>query len=329
MAEFIIGSPLRRVARRYPTLQRLLWWLDFVLVWMLVKVFTLLPIDFASRLGRRVGRWIGPRMRRKTALYRENMRVAFPDLSEEELDARVRDAWGQAGRILAEYPHLEKFLRQEDRLEIVIKEPIPAYTDPEHPCVVVSAHVSNWEIVCSAMAKMGMPNASLYTPPTNPYFDRMLADSRKALNCELLARDNSARLLMKALKSGRTAGMVMDRRVDEGHPIRFFGRDKLTTLVPARLALKFNCELVPAHVERLHDARYRVTFLPPVRPRDPAAGETEQAVDMTEQLHGLFESWIRENPADWFCSKRLWDKPIASSDTKPPEKKSSIESYPA
>ena len=132
----------------------------------------------------------------------------------------------------------------------------------------MTAHQSNWEVVCSAMAKLGIPNASLYSPPTNPLLDRMLLESRRALNCELLPRENSARLLMRALKQGQTAAMVMDRRVDDGKPIRFFGRDKLSTIMPARLALKFNCDLVPVQVERLQDAHYRVTFHPPVRPRD-------------------------------------------------------------
>jgi KDO2-lipid IV(A) lauroyltransferase len=329
MAEFILGNPLRKIARKYRPLQRLLWRLDFGMVWLLVRSFSLLPVDFASRLGQRVGRWIGPRLKSKTAIFRENMRIAFPELSEAELDARVREAWGRAGRILAEYPHLATILADDQRLDIVIRETVPVYADANQPCVVVSGHISNWEVVCLAMAKLGIPNASLYSPPTNPFLDRMLADSRKPLKCELLARDNSTRPLVRALKSGRTAGMVMDRRVDEGHPIPFFGRDKLSTLIPARLALKFDCALVPAQVERLEDARYRVTFHPPVRPGNPGAGETEQAVDMIEQLHRMFEDWIRQNPEDWFCSNRLWDKDNSPPAANAPRGECKLESYAA
>ncbi len=80
MAEFIVGNPIRHIARRYPRLRRVLWRLDFAFVWLLVRTFSLLPVDFASRLGQRVGGWIGPRMKRKTAIYRENLRTAFPEL---------------------------------------------------------------------------------------------------------------------------------------------------------------------------------------------------------------------------------------------------------
>jgi KDO2-lipid IV(A) lauroyltransferase len=29
---------------------------------------------------------------------------------------------------------------------------------------------------------------------------------------------------------------------------------------------------------------------------------------MIQQVHQQFEDWIRQQPEDWFCSKRLWPK---------------------
>ena len=100
----------------------------------------------------------------------------------------------------------------------------------------------------------------------------------------------------------------MDQRVDSGVPIPFFGIDKHTTLVPARLALRHGYDLVPVRTERLDGARFRVTFLPPLRPDDPGADEIEQARQVTRKINALFEEWIRERPTDWWCSKRRWPK---------------------
>ena len=236
------------------------------------------------------------------------MVIAFPELNNAEIDELVIRAWGRSGRVLAEYPHLDTILKEDDRLIINIREPLEACENPTRPCVIVTAHQSNWEVVCSAMAKLGIRNVSLYSPPSNPLLDRMLLESRQALNSELLPRDNSARLLMRALKKGQSVAMVMDRRVDEGKFIRFFGRDKLSTIMPAKLALKLNCDLVPVQVQRLQDAHYRVTFHPPIVPEDTGVDENTQAIDMIQQVHHQFENWIRQQPEDWFCSKRLWPK---------------------
>jgi len=308
VAELIVGNPFRKLARKHPLLRNVLLWLDFALLWMVKHLSLLLPVDLGSRLGRRIGASLGPRLSSKTAIYRNNMAIAFPQLSDDELDDLVTRAWGQAGRILAEYPHLERILQDPERLEIDIREPIATYSDPSHPCVIVTAHQSNWEVVCTAMARLGIPNTSLYSPPSNPLVDRLLLDSRRALGCELITRENSARPLLRALQKGRTAAMVMDRRVDDGEPISFFGHDKHSTLLPAKLALKFSCDLVPVQVERLKDAHFRVTFHPPLRPTCPDTDENTRAIDLTKQIHTHFEDWIRQNPQDWFCSKRLWPK---------------------
>jgi KDO2-lipid IV(A) lauroyltransferase len=310
MSAFVIGHSLRNVARKYPLLAKLLWRLDFIFVWLMIATFRCFPIDTASRFGSRVMRWLGSFMKRKSSIFRANLQMACPELSADELDVLVSNAWGATGRVLAEYPHLETILEQEQRLQIEILEPIVTYSQPDKPCVIVTAHLSNWEVVCSAMARMGIPNSSLYSPPHNPYLDKLLQDSRQALNCELYPRDNSARLLMRALKKGRTAAMVMDRRVEEGgQAVRFFGRDKPATLLPAKLALKFNCDLVPVQVERLQDAHFKVTFHPPIHPALATADEHAQALDMTRQIHQHFERWIRAHPEDWFCSKRVWPRP--------------------
>ena len=124
MAEFIVGNPLRKLARDRLWLRQLLWRLDFVVVWLLVRLAQLLPVDTASRLGDRVGSWIGPKLKAKTAIYRANMAVAFPEMTAAELDQLVVRAWGRSGRVLAEYPHLGTILSEEERLTIDIREPI-------------------------------------------------------------------------------------------------------------------------------------------------------------------------------------------------------------
>ncbi len=328
VAEFIVGNPLRNLARRYPLLRDALWRIDYALIWVVLKLSQLVPTDAGSRFGARVGGWIGPKLKRKTAIYRENMATAFPQLNDAELDQLVKRAWSRAGRILTEYGHLTTILNEPERLHIDIREPIATYSEPATPCVFVSAHQSNWEVSCSALAKLGVPNASLYSPPTNPLLDKLLLDSRKALNCELLPRENSARDLMRSLKQGRSVGIVMDRRVDDGRPIQFFGQPKLSTLLPAKLALKMGCPLVPIQVERLQDARFRVTFHPPVVPTDAEANENDQAIDIIQQVHQLFEDWIRAKPEDWFCTKRLWAR-ANTDEIKEAGRDADIDSYAA
>lgn len=306
MSEFILGHGLRHVARRHGWLRRALWRLDYALLWTLIRLFQLLPPDAASRLGARLGRLVGPLLRHKTRLFRDNLRIALPTLDEAQRAAIVREAWAQGGRILAEYPQIPRMHRDPGRIEIV-----DAGFDParDGQCIFVMGHLGSWEAPpLLMMARLGLPFAALYAPPSNPHLERMLVDSRAALGCALVSREHSVRAMTRVLREGRSLGVVVDRRVDGGTPLRFFGHDKPSTLLPAKLALRSDLPLVPLRAQRIRDAHFRVTLHAPVRPAQRQGTPEAQARDMMQQVHGYLEAWIREEPAAWFCSKRLWPR---------------------
>lgn len=308
MAKYILGNALRKQAQRRPLLQRLLWAVDLLLIGLLYGLLRLLPVRVASALGRRLGRLAGPALRSRSQHIRNNLQVAFPDMPAEEVRALVPEVWGNAGAVLAEYAHMARLSAPgSPYLDIRFMGEPP---QPQQPAIYVSAHQANWEVAGGALSSLGVPFTVLYTPPDNPWLDRLLVRSRRVLNCELLPRENSMRPLLRALQSGRSAAMVMDRRTDEGEAVPLFGHDKPTSTLPARLALKFDCPLIPIRVERLPRARFRVTFYPALSPTDATQSTDAIALDLTGQINRLFEQWISERPGEWFCSKRIWPKGI-------------------
>ena len=43
---------------------------------------------------------------------------------------------------------------------------------------------------------------------------------------------------------------MIDQRVSEGIPVKFFNKTALTTTIPAQLVKKYNCDVIPVYVER-------------------------------------------------------------------------------
>ena len=170
--------------------------------------------------------------------------------------------------------------------------------------------MGNWELTGAAASLQGIPMTAIYAPSQNPFIDRMLRRRREALGCRLVSLDEGARPLMRELAEGRSVGLVVDTRDDDGVPVPFFGLDKLTTLAPARLALRFGCDLIPARIERLAPARFRLTVHEPIRPDPALASDKEQAIQMMSEVNRLFEQWIRERPEQWLCIKRTWPKTL-------------------
>ena len=63
-----------------------------------------------------------------------------------------------------------------------------------------------------------------------------------------------------------------------------------------------------ARAERLPEGRYRITMYEPLTSRNPDAPQKDQVLDLTAQINGYFENWIREYPDQWICLKRRWPK---------------------
>lgn len=311
LAKFILGNALRKKALHNRLLRHALWLLDLLVIGLLYGLFRLLPVAWASRTGDWLGRRIGPWFRSRCDHMRANLGLAFPDKSQEEIGRLLPEIWGNAGAVLGEYPHLARIVDpHHDYLELVFEHEIPTYSDPTRPAVFVSAHTANWEVAAAALFRFAVPLAVLYSPLANPWLDRLLRRSRRALGCELIPSTASMRPFVQALKQNRSVAMVMDRRIDQGTPIPFFGAEKPSSTLAARLALRFGCPLVPVQVERRGGPCFTITFHRPLSVTDPEADSAAQAWDLTRQIHRHFEQWITQRPEDWFCSKKIWSSAI-------------------
>ena len=78
---------------------------------------------------------------------------------------------------------------------------------------------------------------------------------------------------------------------------------------PAFLAARLQLSFVPVRVERLGGCRFRVSVDAPIEPDRSLGNPRVIARDMTARLYALFESWIRERPEQWLCTKRRWPDP--------------------
>jgi KDO2-lipid IV(A) lauroyltransferase len=311
VAALFLNSVLRRRIDRVAMLQRARWRIEAGLLYLFWQLCERLQPQAAAAFGQRVLRRIGPHLG-KDAHVRRNLRLAFPRLGDRERAALLRELWGNAGAVLAECPHYRTICHDDfdGHFEYVENWNLDEYRAGRKHGVFVTAHVGNWELTAAAAGHQGIPITVIYAPSRNPYIERLLHDRRRALGCRLVRLDEGARPLMRELAEGRSVGLVVDARDDDGVPIPFFGLDKLTTLAPARLALRFGCELIPVRVERLGPARFRLTVHEPIRPDSALTSDKDRAVQMMTEVNRLFEQWIRERPEQWLCLKRAWPRAL-------------------
>ena len=310
MPQFIIGNSIKSFAEKYPVVRNAIWLAEAGIFRAFFGLLGLLPVETASRLAQRLAMAVGPHLK-KHKVFMRNIELAFPDKSAQQCEVIVRGIWANMGAIIGEFPHLQTICQDEKhkRLKIAVAGHIEALQQSGgKPVIVVSAHQSNWEVAGAAVSQMGIPCADAYTPMGNPWLNRMISKYREVLGVKFFPRENSMKPMLRHLANGESLGFFMDQRIDDGQPVPFMGMDKMTTVVPAKLGLRFDCQILPLRVQRQGDAQYLVTFYPPVQVDDEDADEAEKILQITRKINGYLEHWVRESPMEWFPSKRRWDK---------------------
>ena len=316
MAKFILGNAHRHKALKNSVVRNALWLADFVFVYAVMGIFRLLPVTWASRFGASLGAAFSHKTGTRSRHVRANLSLALPDTPPEEIDLLAREVWRNAGSVLAEYPNLGKIGDpRREHLQIEMDEQFLADRKPDQPMVFAAAHLANWEVIGAAITRMGMRSCAMYAPLANPWLDRKLLAYRKELGCDLVSRDDGLRAFIDALKDGRSPIILTDRRVDTGKPVPFFGELKDTSILPARLALRFGVPLVPVQVERLGGPRFRVRFHAPLYTGGPSTNRDNQAIVLTHRLNQMFEQWITERPGEWLCTRKIWPSSVLRAKT--------------
>jgi Kdo2-lipid IVA lauroyltransferase/acyltransferase len=268
--------------------------------------FGLLPLDWASAIGGWLGRCIGPHLG-ISKRARLNLNHALPGLSDPEAERIIAGMWDNLGRVVAEYPHLRKIrvFQPGGRVETHGFEHVFRAVVSGRRMIIFSGHIANWEIAMLAAVQYGISVAQIYRAANNPLVDRMITRFR-GRGGELIPKGTvAARRAIAALRRGAHLTMLADQKMNDGIPVPFFGRPAMTAPALAALALRFDCDVLPARVERLAGARFRLTIFPPL-PLPRSGDHHADVAALMTRVNQLLEEWVRDRPEQWFWLHRRW-----------------------
>lgn len=278
-------------------------WLEAGLARLVWAVFKALPLDAASALGGALTRSIGPYLK-QTRIARRNLGRAFPEKTPAEIDAIIRGMWDNLGRVAGEFPHLTTIARE--RVELIGGEVMDQLRDDGLPGIFIAGHLGNWEVNGAVALARGLPLTLVYRSANNPWIEELYREGRGAASGAMIPKGSEgARQALLTLKKGGHLGMLVDQKMNDGVPIAFFGRDAMTAPAVAQFATRFECPLVPARIERLGGARFRMTMHPPLDFLHTGDPHDDNRL-LLIRINALLESWIRERPEQWLWVHRRW-----------------------
>lgn len=289
---------------------------EFAAVYSLSKILQLMPLDRAADafalLTKAVAKALGPYYRANN-IARENISQVFPELTPAQIETMIMGMWDNFARLCVEYCHIETLIAEADqRIELHGAEILDQLRDDNKPALFFSAHMGNWEAANIAITRHGINLTKSYRAANNPKVKALIREQQLKVTPHLVAKGaHAARELLQAMKQGSHVMMLIDHKFVNGIAVPFFGRPAMTITELAKLALRFECPVVPIHTERLRGSHFKVVVEPPLTMPDKSLDRDQAVLDIMTKATQRVEQWILANgnlevSQQWLWLHRRW-----------------------
>jgi Kdo2-lipid IVA lauroyltransferase/acyltransferase len=285
-------------------------WLEFAVVWLILKILGVLPRRFARDCAVVVTRAIYavlPKLQ-KTAKF--NLRLTFPEWSDAQRDAVIQEMLRNLGWMAAEFARLPK-LTKENIEQLVVLDGNENFLEGQKRgkgVLYLTGHIGAWELSSFAHALYGFPLHFMARPIDNWRVDRLVNAYRCRSGNVPIFKNESARTLLKILREAGTVGILADQNTmpEEGVFVDFFGKSACTTTGVARVALHTDAAVVPGYAVWDADMqKYRLRFEPPVELIRTSDADKD-IFENTQRFAKVIEGIIRKYPEQWVWVHARW-----------------------
>ena len=282
---------------------------EFVSIISLFCIFKIVGLKNASNLGAVIGRSIGPLFRSKN-IIEQNLKIGLGDLDTKTQSEIINNMWSNIGRTFAEYIFLKDFKFNKtnfDHIKINGANYLDQIKKENEPVIFFSAHLANFELMAMELDKSGIKCAAIYRPLNNFFLNPLMEYLRMKYICpaQIPKGRIGMREIINKVKDGYSIALMVDQRVGEGPRVPFFNKPAHTTTIPAQLALKYNCKLVPIFIERKNSVNFEMTIYEPYK-IEKTGNDEEDTKNITLKINKIIEKMIIKNPMQWIWSHNRW-----------------------
>jgi KDO2-lipid IV(A) lauroyltransferase len=276
-----------------------------------LKFLTRLPLPvlyalgwFAYFVAFRVLRW-------HRELAARNLANAFPEKSEAERAAILKQSYVNLGQTLAEtfWGYGASGEELAKRVSIENREMINRFVAEKRPVLLLTAHVCNWEwLLPGAGAQFDIPIDAVYKPLRVASLDAFVRGTRSRFGGKPIPIHSFLFEVMRRAGEARAYAMVADqtppRNMDK-YWTHFLNQDTAFFTGADKIARFLDAPVIYVAMRRVRKGHYSVRLHVLVEP--PYEGR--EVLDVVERYARQLEREIRASPADWLWVHNKWKYP--------------------
>lgn len=252
----------------------------------------------------------------------ENLRWCFPDWSEARIRKASVDAYKHLFSLAAEaiatpsritperWAHYIELGNVRDALRVLLHRP---------PCILVTGHCGNWEVIGYALGLLGFRVHALYRPLDLRAADRWVREVRGARGLHLLDKFGAMRQTPGIMARGEMLGFVADQNAgSRGMFVPFFDRLASTYKSIGLIAIQHNAPIICGQALRIgrtgldtpadlrdQTFRYKIHVEDIILP-EHWADQPDPLFYVTARYRYAIERMIVANPSQHLWMHRYW-----------------------
>ena len=282
---------------------------EFISIISLFCIFKIIGLRNASNLGSILGKFVGP-LFRSEKIIKQNIKIGLGEIDKNKETELINDMWSNIGRTFAEYVFLKdfKFNRTNfNHMKINGVSYLDEIKKNNEAVIFYSAHFANFELMAMELDKFGIKCAAIYRPLNNFFLNPLMEYLRMKYICpnQIPKGRMGMREIISKVKDNYSIALMVDQRVSEGPRTLFFNKPAHTTTIPAQLALKYDCKLVPISLERKDGPNFEMSIHEPYKIQRTGNDE-EDVKNITVKINQIIEKMIIKNPKQWIWSHNRW-----------------------
>ncbi len=173
--------------------------------------------------------------------------------------------------------------------------------------IILTAHYGNWELLGLSISSKYIPMTTVGRELDSISMNKILTANRKQLDMDVISKHGAMKGMIKALKSNRAVGILVDQNTknEEGILINFFGKKARHTPSVALLAKKFNATIIPTFITTNDHENYTVEFYEPFKFIDTDDKEID-ILNCVQKQADITQMVIEKKPEEWFWLHKRW-----------------------
>lgn len=222
----------------------------------------------------------------------------------------VRGVFRNFGKYLADFFTQTKYLDSDfiaNHVHVSNAEFLNEVISRNKGCIVISAHLGNWELAGAVLAKLGYPLSIVALPHQDPRVNAFFNAQREFFGTTVIPTTTAIRRCIEHLKDNRLLAILAERDFTQhGIPMDFFGFKTIIPKGAALFSLKTGAPIIPAFFIRMPNDDFYIDFMKPIYPpqQKKAKYTDEDMMDLMRQYVPAIEDEIRKYPDQWLMFRK-------------------------